>query len=144
MQEGDLDIAELLLNAHITMAVDTPQLSSWNKTSVLTIALEYPSAFTITSIGETLQHAIYWRNDRAVLTLIDSEIDMNEQCGIYCTVLQAAAYSGSLSLVEKLLVRGVRHDIVVEKFGTALNAAARGPERLEVMELCEGESEEKG
>ena len=134
MKIGDLEVVKILLDAHASMAVDATQLSVRCKDSLLVFAPEHPDAFTITSMGEALQHAISSGNEKAALMLISNGMDLDEQGGLYCTALQAAAYSGSTRILSELLGRGAKHDIVGGKYGTALNAAISAS-KLEVVEL---------
>ena len=126
--------ANVLIGARATMTLDETYMSGWFEESFLIFAIEHPAAFTIPSSAVVLQLAISRGYDQAALMLIGSGMDLNEQGGLYCTALQAAACTGSLGILEELLARGAKHDIVGGKYGTALNAAV-SVENLEVVKL---------
>ncbi|KAI0097525.1 ankyrin repeat-containing domain protein [Nemania sp. FL0031] len=81
-------------------------------------------AFILESPGETLQLAISKNYEEAAYFLMESDVDINETRGKYCTALQAAAASrAAINIMEKLLEKGAKVNIFGGSYGSALNAA---------------------
>lgn len=136
MRNGQIDVVELLVENGLTTTVDLSLTKSWgNNVKLLEFALGRPLSFKLDISVHALQQAITSSDDRLISFLIEKIPDVNEECEPYKTVLQAAASTGDLTVLEKLLVMGADPNIKGGKFGSALHAAIidRNPRSVKLL-----------
>lgn len=126
MKEGKFDVVEFLVGKGATTTMEISEPSSWGKNAkILEFAQQHPLSFNIAFSTYSLQQAIISADNKLTSDLLEKIADVNEECEPYKTVLQAAAWIGPTSIVERLLQKGADPNIKGGRYGSALHAAIR-------------------